>query len=70
VPAYNSNGLWLNEPSTLAQEAAELVAEGGFQALKLRLGRQRLADDLLALEAVRGAVGSELDLMVDFNQPC
>jgi mandelate racemase len=68
VPAYNSNGLWLNHPLTLGQEAAELVDEGGFQALKLRLGRPRLADDLRAIEAVRGTVGSEVDLMVDFNQ--
>jgi mandelate racemase len=68
VPAYNSNGLWLNDPSTLGKEAAELVEEGGFGALKLRLGRRRLAEDLLALEAVRGAVATEVELMVDFNQ--
>ena len=29
VPAYNSNGLWLTDVSTLAKEAKELVAEGG-----------------------------------------
>ena len=34
VPAYNSNGLWLTDVSTLAKEAAELAAEGGFAALK------------------------------------
>ena len=39
VPAYNSNGLWLTPVETLADEAAELLAEGGFSALKLRLGR-------------------------------
>jgi mandelate racemase len=42
VPAYNSNGLWLTPPDTLATEAAALVAEGGFTGLKLRLGRERL----------------------------
>lgn len=68
VAAYNSNGLWLNDVATLAQEAVELVAEGGFQALKLRLGRPRLADDALAIAAVRDAVGAEVKLMVDFNQ--
>jgi len=36
--------------------------------LKLRLGRERLADDRLALEAVRKTAGSEVKLMVDFNQ--
>ena len=68
VPAYNSNGLWLADVATLADEASELVAEGGFKGLKLRLGRERLADDLAAIDAVRGAVGADIKLMVDFNQ--
>jgi len=68
VPAYNSNGLWLRSPNEVATEAVELRDEGGFQGLKLRLGRERLADDLATIEAVREAVGSEMSLMVDFNQ--
>jgi mandelate racemase len=68
VPAYNSNGLWLTEVSTLAKEAAELVGEGGFTGLKLRLGRDRLADDLAAIHEVRQGVGESIKLMVDFNQ--
>jgi mandelate racemase len=68
VPAYNSNGLWLSEVATLAAEAEELVAQGGFAALKLRLGRSRLADDLAAIAAVRSSAGDEIKLMVDFNQ--
>ncbi len=68
VPAYNSNGLWLTDVATLAKEAAELVAEGGFAGLKLRLGRDRLADDLAAIREVRNAAGDGIKLMVDFNQ--
>jgi mandelate racemase len=68
VPAYNSNGLWLTDVTTLAKEAAELVAEGGFAGLKLRLGRDRLADDLAAIREVRNAAGDGIKLMVDFNQ--
>jgi mandelate racemase len=68
VPAYNSNGLWLRSPDQVASEAVELREEGGFNGLKLRLGRERLADDLAAIEAVGEAVGSEMSLMVDFNQ--
>jgi mandelate racemase len=68
VPAYNSNGLWPTAPAGLAAEAAELVAEGGFTALKLRLGREKLADDLAAIAAVREAAGPDVKLMVDFNQ--
>src|SRR5215475_1546122 len=68
VPAYNSNGLWLTPVGTLAAEAAALVAEGGFSGLKLRLGRDRLDDDLAAIGEVRKAAGADIKLMVDFNQ--
>ncbi|MFZ0851744.1 MAG: enolase C-terminal domain-like protein [Hyphomicrobiaceae bacterium] len=68
VPAYNSNGLWLTEVATLAEEARALVDEGRFKGLKLRLGRDRLGDDLEAIAAVRSAVGPDVKLMVDFNQ--
>ena len=68
VPAYNSNGLWLTDVASLGEEATELVAEGGFRGLKLRLGRERLADDLAAIDTVRAAVGDDIKLMVDFNQ--
>ncbi len=68
VPAYNSNGLWLKEPPAVAAEAVELCNEGGFKALKIRLGRERIVDDVAAIEAVRGAVGGDVKLMVDFNQ--
>jgi mandelate racemase len=68
VKAYNSNGLWLHQPDAVAAEAVELRDEGGFAGLKLRLGRERAADDLATLEAVRKAVGDDMQLMVDFNQ--
>jgi mandelate racemase len=68
VPAYNSSGLWLTAPDTLAAEAAALVAEGGFAALKLKLGRERLSDDLAAIAAVRDGAGPTVKLMCDFNQ--
>ena len=68
VRAYNSNGLWLQEPATVAAEAVELRGEGGFRGLKLRLGRERLSDDLATIEAVRKSVGADMELMVDFNQ--
>ncbi len=63
VRAYNSNGLWLKEPNAVAAEAVELRDEGGFTGLKLRLGRERVRDDVAAIEAV-----PDMALMVDFNQ--
>ncbi len=68
IRAYNSNGLWRHAVSTLASEAKDLRAEGGFSAMKLRLGNAHLADDLAAIRAVREGVGDDVDLMVDFNQ--
>jgi mandelate racemase len=68
VRAYNSNGLWLKEPAAVAAEAVELRDEGGFKALKLRMGRENPADDDITLAAVRDAVGEDMRLMVDFNQ--
>lgn len=68
VKAYNSNGLWLNDPGAVAAEALELRDEGNFCGLKLRMGREQIADDIATFEAVRRAVGEEVSLMVDFNQ--
>jgi mandelate racemase len=68
VRAYNSNALWLTDVAKLENEASALVDEGGFKGLKLRLGRECVADDLLAIEAVRAGAGNEIKLMVDFNQ--
>jgi len=68
VRAYNSNGLWRHEVSTIAAEAKQLQSEGGFLAMKLRLGNLRLKDDIAAIRAVREGVGEGVDLMVDFNQ--
>ena len=68
VKAYNSNGLWLQPPDRLGAEALELRDEGGFAALKIRLGRDRPSDDIAAIEAVRRALGDDVELMADFNQ--
>ncbi len=68
VRAYNTNGLWLIPLDRIEREAAELVAQGGFKAIKLRLGRHKLQDDLAAIAAVRRAVGDDVQVMCDFNQ--
>jgi hypothetical protein len=68
VKAYNSNGLWLQAPKVVAEEAIALRDEGGFTALKLRLGRDRPSDDLAAIHDIRAAVGDAMELMADLNQ--
>src|SRR3954447_25297628 len=66
VRSYNSNGLWLREPEVVAEEALELRDEGNCSGLKLRLGREKPADDLATIVAVRKALGDEMRLMIDF----
>jgi mandelate racemase len=68
VPAYTSNGLGLAPPDRLADEAIALLSEGGFRGLKVRVGRERLEDDLAAVRSVRRAVGDDVLLMLDYNQ--
>lgn len=68
IRTYNTNGLWLIPIDKLAEEAQSLVAEGQFKAIKIRLGRPSLKEDLKSIELVRGAVGDQIELMCDFNQ--
>jgi mandelate racemase len=67
IRAYNSCGLGLMAPEHVADEAEKLAA-GGFRAVKLRLGYPSLKEDLLALHAVKQRLGSEIAVMVDYNQ--
>ncbi len=68
VRAYNTNGLWLIPMERIAEEAASLVAEGGFKAIKIRLGRDHVREDVRAISEVRRAAGDDIILMSDFNQ--
>ena len=67
VRAYNSNGLGLMALDALGHEAEELL-EGGFGAIKLRLGYPTLEEDLAAVRAVRARLPLAIELMVDYNQ--
>src|SRR5262249_39519719 len=67
LPAYNSCGLGLMAPQAAADEA-ELLLEGGFRAVKLRLGHATLAEDLAVTRAVRRRLADHIAIMVDYNQ--
>lgn len=67
IPAYNSNGLGLMSPEACADEAEQLL-EGGFRAIKLRLGYPTLEADLAAARAVRKRVPDNIAIMADYNQ--
>ncbi len=66
VPAYASLGE-LRSPAQRAQDAQALVAQG-FRAVKVRIARDRLAEGIAVVAAIRNAVGDGLEIMVDLNQ--
>lgn len=65
--AYNSSGLGLIGPDAAADQAVQLL-EGGFKAVKLRLGYETLAEDLAVTRTVRQRIPDDVVLMVDYNQ--
>lgn len=67
LPAYASDGCWLEE-ATLVAAQAERFASEGFSAVKMRFGRHDPESDLRALQAVRLAVGDAVQILVDVNQ--
>ena len=67
IPAYNSCGLGLMPTDALADESEKLL-EGGFRAVKLRLGYPTLREDLAAVHAVKRRIPASIALMVDYNQ--
>ncbi len=66
LPAYASCGE-LQAPSARV-ESVLARREEGFRAVKLRIDRQRVTEGLATVRAVRDAVGTSMDIMVDFNQ--
>ena len=53
-------------PEAMAREAAQIVAEHGFRALKIK-GGQGIDTDIRALRQIRAAVGDGIDFYVDAN---
>ncbi|GAA4428145.1 mandelate racemase/muconate lactonizing enzyme family protein [Georgenia halophila] len=66
LPVYASCGD-LKSPDARAESAIALRAEG-FRAMKIRIDPRRADEGVAAVRAVRDAVGSDLDIMVDLNQ--
>ena len=68
VKAYASGGLWLSHDiDELVAEARGFV-DAGFRAMKIRIGKPDIGEDVARVAAVRAAVGPGIDLMVDANQ--
>lgn len=68
IPCYASEGLWLNDSvDDLQKEAASLI-DGGHAAVKHRVGKPTLEEDIERTRAVHEAIGNEMTLMADANQ--
>ena len=57
----------LSTPKERAEQALSLK-EQGWQAMKIRIHNESIADDIKIVEAVRDAVGQDFTIMVDANQ--
>ena len=66
VPAYASM-IQLSTPEERVAMAVQLKSEG-WKAIKLRAHYQTLKEDVRLVEAVRKAVGGDMEIMVDANQ--
>ena len=68
IKAYNSRGLWLIPLKDIAKEAEQLIKEGDFKAIKLRIGRESFQEDIEALNSIKKNLGDSISIMSDFNQ--
>ena len=65
VPAYASM-IQLSTPDERVRMAVQLKSQG-WKAIKLRAHYQTLKEDVQLVEAVRKAVGDDMEIMVDAN---
>lgn len=68
VPVYNTEGGWLHlAPQALVDQTLQAKADG-LRGAKIKVGRPHVSEDVARLSAVRSAVGSGFEIMVDANQ--
>lgn len=68
VPLYDTEGGWLHLSTEELVRGALTSQSAGWRGVKLKVGKERLHEDVERLRAVRDAVGPGLDVMVDANQ--
>ena len=68
VKLYTTEGGWLHIEKEKLVEDALKAKECGFYGAKIKVGKPHVADDVARIAAVREAVGSNWDIMVDANQ--
>jgi mandelate racemase len=65
IAAYDSHGM---DGLELGVARAQRAVAQGFRAIKTKTGYATLEEDLRIVRALRGAIGKDIRLFVDFNQ--
>jgi L-alanine-DL-glutamate epimerase-like enolase superfamily enzyme len=70
VPAYASGALTRTTPTDKLERAASALVEKGYTQIKTQMAVERLnpAQEVERIRLIRGAVGPDVNLMVDINQ--
>jgi L-alanine-DL-glutamate epimerase-like enolase superfamily enzyme len=66
VPAYETNGGWIQFSEDQLRENARRIADEGFVGMKMKIGRGH-AEDAQRIRAVREELSEEMSLFVDAN---
>ena len=68
VPVYDTEVGWLHLSVAELVEGAKAAVAAGRKGVKVKIGKPDPAEDVERLAAVRAALGTGVDLMVDANQ--
>ncbi|MEV6055114.1 mandelate racemase/muconate lactonizing enzyme family protein [Streptomyces sp. NPDC052107] len=68
VPLYDTEGGWLHLSTDELVRGAVASQAAGWPGVKLKIGKDRIEQDVERLHAIRDAVGPGMDIMVDANQ--
>jgi L-alanine-DL-glutamate epimerase-like enolase superfamily enzyme len=68
VPLYDTEGGWLHLSTDELVRGALASQAAGWLGVKLKVGKDRVDQDVERLRAVRDALGPGMDIMVDANQ--
>lgn len=68
VPAYDTEGGWLDSTIDQLIENTRRSLEQGFRGIKIKVGKENAGEDVRRLEAVRNAAGPDVKIMIDANQ--
>lgn len=70
VPTYATGGYYQEKKDVqmLVEEQQIYVEKYGYKAVKIKVGRVPLKEDTQRIEAVRKALGDDIDIMLDANQ--